>query len=374
MPACSTISETLMADVSLRRVSKSFGATDVIPELDLVIRSGEFTVLLGPSGCGKTTLLRMVAGLEDPSHGEIFIGDRAVTRLRPSERDIAMVFQSYALYPHLTVGENLGFPLRVKGMPKAERERQVARVSGLLGLAELLDRKPRQLSGGQRQRVALGRAMVREPDVFLFDEPLSNLDASMREEMRSELIRFHEQQKKTVIYVTHDQVEAMTMAQRIVIMRKGVIQQIGTAREVYKTPANTFVARFIGSPGMNLLDLKRGGAGITVGGALADVSAGCVFPNDPNFILGCRPEDIKLDALGGEGIRFPATVVALQPLGASLLVDLETVGGNVRLVAVTAWREPMPEPGNVISLLAPASSISVFDAEAGARLSEKNAA
>ncbi|WP_092866457.1 ABC transporter ATP-binding protein [Hyphomicrobium facile] len=363
-----------MADVSLRRVSKSFGATDVIPELDLVIRSGEFTVLLGPSGCGKTTLLRMVAGLEDPSNGEIFIGDRAVTRLRPSERDIAMVFQSYALYPHLTVGENLAFPLRVKGMPKAEREWQVARVSGLLGLAELLDRKPRQLSGGQRQRVALGRAMVREPDVFLFDEPLSNLDASMREEMRSELIRFHEQQKKTVIYVTHDQVEAMTMAQRIVIMCKGVIQQIGTAREVYKTPANTFVARFIGSPGMNLLDLKRDGAGITVGGAQADVSAGCVLPNDPNFILGCRPEDIQLEASGGEGIRFPATVVALQPLGASLLVDLETDGGKVRLVAVTAWREPMPEPGSVISLFAPASSISMFDAETGARMSEKSTA
>ncbi|WP_045836237.1 ABC transporter ATP-binding protein [Hyphomicrobium sp. 99] len=358
-----------MADVSLRRVSKSFGATDVIPELDLVIRSGEFTVLLGPSGCGKTTLLRMVAGLEDPSHGEIFIGDRAVTSLRPSERDIAMVFQSYALYPHLTVGENLAFPLRVKGMPKVERERQVARVSGLLGLADLLDRKPRQLSGGQRQRVALGRAMVREPDVFLFDEPLSNLDASMREEMRSELIRFHEQQKKTVIYVTHDQVEAMTMAQRIVIMRKGVIQQIGTAREVYKTPANTFVARFIGSPGMNLLDLKRDGAGITVGGALADVSAGCVLPTSPKFVLGCRPEDIRLEASDGEGIRFPATVVALQPLGASLLVDLETVGGKVRLVAVTAWREPMPEPGSVISLFAPASSISMFDAEAGARMS-----
>lgn len=363
-----------MADVSLRRVSKSFGATDVIPELDLVIRSGEFTVLLGPSGCGKTTLLRMVAGLEDPTRGEIFIGDRAVTSLRPSERDIAMVFQSYALYPHLTVGENLAFPLKVKGVPKPEREQQVARVSGMLGLSELLDRKPRQLSGGQRQRVALGRAMVREPDVFLFDEPLSNLDASMREEMRSELIRFHEQQKKTVIYVTHDQVEAMTMAQRIVIMRKGVIQQIGSARDVYKTPANTFVARFIGSPGMNLLDLKRDGAGVTAGGAYANVSSSCVLPAGSNLTLGCRPEDLRLDGAEGPGISFPATVVALQPLGASLLVDLETAGGAARLVAVTAWREPMPQVGSTITLFAPANCISFFDATTGARISEKEMA
>jgi len=357
-----------MADVTFRRVSKSFGPTHVIPQLDLLIRSGEFTVLLGPSGCGKTTLLRMVAGLEDPSDGEILIGNRDVTNLRPSERDIAMVFQSYALYPHLTVGENLEFPLRVKGVPKAERRAQVQRVSTLLGLATLLDRKPRALSGGQRQRVALGRAMVREPDVFLFDEPLSNLDASMREEMRSELIHFHEQQKKTVIYVTHDQVEAMTMAQRIVIMRAGVIQQIGTARDVYKAPANTFVARFIGSPGMNLLDLEQLGSRVTVGGAVANISPGCHLPTGPNYTLGCRPEDIKLETSSGAGVRFEATVVALQPLGASLLVDLETAGGKVRLVVITAWRDPLPQPGSEITLFAPADSLCLFDAESGSRI------
>jgi ABC-type sugar transport system ATPase subunit len=357
-----------MADVRFRSVEKSFGATQVIPELDLTIHSGEFTVLLGPSGCGKTTLLRMVAGLEDPTGGQISIGSRNVTQLRPSERDIAMVFQSYALYPHLSVADNLAFPLRVQGIPKNERARQVNHVSALLGLDTLLERKPRQLSGGQRQRVALGRAMVREPAVFLFDEPLSNLDASMREEMRSELIRFHEQQKKTVIYVTHDQVEAMTMAQRIVIMRGGVIQQIGTARDVYKTPANAFVARFIGSPGMNLLDLERTGHTVTVGGAPADVSEGYAPPAGDKVTIGCRPEDISLDASNEPGIRFPAIVIALQPLGASLLVDLQTAGGQVRLVAITAWREPMPELGRSISLFAPADRLSFFASDTGIRL------
>uniref|UniRef100_UPI003F716697 ABC transporter ATP-binding protein n=1 Tax=Shinella sp. TaxID=1870904 RepID=UPI003F716697 len=281
-----------MADVSFRRVTKSFGQVTVIPELDLTIHSGEFTVLLGPSGCGKTTLLRMVAGLESPTSGAISIGARDVTDLRPSERHIAMVFQSYALYPHLTVADNLAFPLRVQGVAKVERRRQVERVSELLGLGKLLERKPRQLSGGQRQRVALGRAMVREPDVFLFDEPLSNLDASMREEMRSELIRFHEQQKKTVIYVTHDQVEAMTMAQRIVIMRDGVIQQIGDPKTIYREPANTFVARFIGSPGMNLLDAEATGSNLIVGGVPATVEGEVRLPADAGFVLGCRPEDI----------------------------------------------------------------------------------
>ncbi|MGF7158816.1 ABC-type sugar transport system ATPase subunit [Rhodoligotrophos appendicifer] len=357
-----------MADVTFRRVSKSFGATNVIPELDLTIHSGDFTVLLGPSGCGKTTLLRMVAGLEDPTSGDIAIGDRVVTALRPSERDIAMVFQSYALYPHLTVGENLAFPLKVKKVPKAERVRQVEKVSRLLGLDRLLDRKPKQLSGGQRQRVALGRAMVREPDVFLFDEPLSNLDASMREEMRSELIRFHEQQGKTVIYVTHDQIEAMTMAQRIVVMREGRIQQIGTPREVYKTPANSFVARFIGSPGMNLLTFQTDASQITIGGAPAQFNGGCEIPRLAKFILGCRPEDLRLSALPDPGVSFPTRVVALQPLGASLLVDLETAPGGVRLVAIVEWREPMPEPGATLTVFAPKESLSFFDVETEARL------
>ena len=242
-----------MADVSFRRVIKSFGTTNVIPELDLTIHSGEFTVLLGPSGCGKTTLLRMVAGLEDPTGGDISIGSRDVTRLRPSERDIAMVFQSYALYPHLTVAGNLAFPLRVQGVPKAERTRQVERVSNLLGLGALLDRKPRQLSGGERQRVALARAMVREPRVFLLDEPLSNLDAKLRASARDELKRFQRRVGTTTVYVTHDQAEAMGLGDRIAVMRDGRVRQLGPPVEVYDHPADTFVATFIGSPPMNLV-------------------------------------------------------------------------------------------------------------------------
>ncbi len=357
-----------MADVSFRRVTKNFGSVTVIPELDLTINSGEFTVLLGPSGCGKTTLLRMVAGLETPTLGEIWIDSREVTDLRPSERDIAMVFQSYALYPHLTVADNLGFPLRVQGMSQAERQRQVERVSSLLGLGGLLERKPRQLSGGQRQRVALGRAMVREPAVFLFDEPLSNLDASMREEMRSELIRFHEQQKKTVIYVTHDQVEAMTMAQRIVIMRDGIIQQIGSPKAIYREPANTFVARFIGSPGMNLLDVKVGGGGLTVGGAKAEVAGNVAVPQGPNFVLGCRPEDIRIADVDEAGVSFPATVISLQPLGASVLVDLQTSDAGTRLVATAAWDEKLPKPGERINAYAPINRVSWFSTQSGARI------
>jgi ABC-type sugar transport system ATPase subunit len=357
-----------MSDVSFRRVSKSFGSVQVIPELDLTIRSGEFTVLLGPSGCGKTTLLRMVAGLEDPTTGTVAIGAREVTDLHPSERDVAMVFQSYALYPHLSVARNLQFPLRVKGMPRAERERLVAKVAETLGLAALMDRRPRQLSGGQRQRVALGRAMVREPDVFLFDEPLSNLDASMREEMRSELIRFHERQKKTVIYVTHDQVEAMTMAQRIVIMRAGVIQQIGSAREVYKTPANTFVASFIGSPAMNLLELRRGGDGLSVGGAVATRTGGYEPPAGASLVVGCRPEDSVLGAPDARGLSFPARVRALQPLGASLLVDLVSDPGGERVVVLTPWRDPTPEPGDAVAVFWPADRLCYFNPRTGAAL------
>jgi ABC-type sugar transport system ATPase subunit len=357
-----------MADISFRRVTKSFASVTVIPELDLIVNSGEFTVLLGPSGCGKTTLLRMVAGLETPTSGEIWIGSREVTDLRPSERDIAMVFQSYALYPHLTVADNLAFPLRVQGVSKDERTHQVQRVSALLGLGKLLDRKPRQLSGGQRQRVALGRAMVREPGVFLFDEPLSNLDASMREEMRSELIRFHDQQRKTIIYVTHDQVEAMTMAERIVVMRDGVIQQIGSPRDIYREPANTFVARFIGSPGMNLLDARITGADLLIGGAKAEFVGAVTTPKEPGFVLGCRPEDIRIGETVESGVRFFVTVLSLQPLGASVLVDLQTADGGTRLVATAAWDDKLPNPGDQIAAFAPAGRISWFNAENGARL------
>ena len=357
-----------MADVSFRRLTKSFGPVTVIAELNLTINSGEFTVLLGPSGCGKTTLLRIVAGLETPTLGEIWIGAREVTDHRPSERNIAMVFQNYALYPHLTVADNLAFPLRVQGVPKAERRRRVERVSTLLGLGSLLERKPRQLSGGQRQRVALGRAMVREPEVFLFDEPLSNLDASLREEMRSELIRFHEQQRKTIIYVTHDQVEAMTMAQRIVIMRDGVIQQIGPPRAIYREPANIFVARFIGSPGMNLLDAEAAGSDLMVGGANAEIVGKVPLPQCAKFVLGCRPEDIRIGRINDPGVTILAAVIALQPLGASVLVDLQIEDRGPRLVVTAAWDENLPRVGERVVVYMPADRLCYFQADSGERL------
>ncbi len=351
-----------MVDVTFESVSKRFGQVEVIPELDLTLKSCEFTVLLGPSGCGKTTLLRMVAGLEYPSTGTIRIGEKEVTDLKPSARDIAMVFQSYALYPHLSVADNLAFPLRVQRVSKAERAHRSAGVAEVLGLTELMDRKPRQLSGGQRQRVALGRAMVREPGVFLFDEPLSNLDASMREEMRSELIRFHKHHGKTMIYVTHDQVEAMTMAQRIVVMKDGIIQQIGTAREVYQNPTNTFVARFIGSPGMNLLNFTADEK-LHAGGSPITCLAGYNPPDRDAVTIGFRPEDVAFEPIEGPAIRFSVRVIELQPLGASVLVDLETIGSRpLRLIAQTAWREPMPVPEQEVTVFIPADRIRYFDA------------
>ncbi|MGH8799041.1 MAG: ABC transporter ATP-binding protein, partial [Casimicrobiaceae bacterium] len=242
-----------MAAVSIRAVHKRFGSTPVIRGVDIEIADGEFCVLVGPSGCGKSTLLRMLAGLEEITGGEISIGDRVVNRVAPKERDIAMVFQNYALYPHMTVRDNMSFALLLAKQSKSEIEKRVARAADILGLAQLLDRYPRQLSGGQRQRVAMGRAIVRDPQVFLFDEPLSNLDAKLRVQMRTEIKELHQRLKTTSIYVTHDQIEAMTMADRIVVMREGIVEQTGTPLELYDSPTNTFVAGFIGSPAMNLV-------------------------------------------------------------------------------------------------------------------------
>ena len=245
-----------MAAVSFEKVRKAFGKVVAIPELDLAIAAGEFVSLLGPSGCGKTTTLRMLAGLDQPTGGRIRIGERIVNDLPPAARDIAMVFQSYALYPHMTVAENIAYPLKKRGVPRSERPAKVKAVAELLQLGPLLDRKPRQLSGGQQQRVALGRALVREPKVFLLDEPLSNLDAKLRAHMRAELIELHRRLGKTMVYVTHDQLEAMTMSTRIAVMQGGVLQQFGTPAEIYHRPANVFVAGFIGTPSMTLVDGK----------------------------------------------------------------------------------------------------------------------
>jgi ABC-type sugar transport system ATPase subunit len=353
-----------VSDVVFQNVTKQFDDVRVIPSLNLAIDSGGFTVLLGPSGCGKSTLLRMVAGLEDATDGDILIGSRRVNDLRASERNIAMVFQSYGLYPHLTVADNLGFPLRVARMPRDLIARKVEEVAAKLGLTQYLARKPKQLSGGQRQRVALGRAMVRDPQVFLFDEPLSNLDASMREEMRSELIAFHRALGKTMIYVTHDQVEAMTMAQRIVVMRQGVIQQAGTPREIYKQPENTFVAKFIGSPPMNLLPVEA------FGGQLDFAAKG---PTSSAALIGCRPEDIGLAPPSEPHYALPAHIASLQPLGAALLIECALAHSAARVSVLAPWREGDLQIGQAQMLYLPRANCLLFDSEHG-RLKRQNPA
>ncbi|GLQ11912.1 sugar ABC transporter ATP-binding protein [Devosia yakushimensis] len=321
-----------MAGLSLRGVKKSFGDTAIIHGVDLDIADGEFVVFVGPSGCGKSTLLRMIAGLETASSGSIAIGSRDVTELDPSQRGVAMVFQSYALYPHMSVADNIGFGLRMNGMPKAEVARKVDEAAAILHLGDLLERKPKQLSGGQRQRVAIGRAIVRNPDVFLFDEPLSNLDAELRVQMRLEIARLHQQLDATMIYVTHDQVEAMTLADRIVVLRAGKVEQVGTPLALYDDPDNLFVAGFIGSPRMNFLWVEMAGDGRLIlpdfGGVEVPLQLAARPPVGDALLLGIRPEhftpagDVRLSvdidliehlgggsfAYAGSGTEHPLTI------------------------------------------------------------------
>jgi multiple sugar transport system ATP-binding protein len=326
-----------MAQVTLRNLVKRF-SEDVIAvnSVNLDIEDKEFVVLVGPSGCGKTTTLRMVAGLEDISAGEIFIGDRLVNDVPPKDRNIAMVFQNYALYPHMTVYKNMAFSLKLRRTPKDEIDRRVKAAADILGIGELLQRKPKQLSGGQRQRVAVGRAIVRQPEVFLFDEPLSNLDAKLRVNMRSELIKLHERLDATMIYVTHDQVEAMTMGDRIVVMRNGFIQQVGPPMEVYNSPVNQFVAGFIGSPPMNFLE----GRLVQNNGELQVDLSGLRLPLPPDMakkveayankevVFGIRPEDIlpSPDTNGKRLASLRATIEVLEPLGSEIILELSTKG------------------------------------------------
>ncbi|MCT8332020.1 ABC transporter ATP-binding protein [Acidimangrovimonas sediminis] len=310
-----------MTNVSLRGLSKSFGHFSVVKAFDLEIAAGEFVVFVGPSGCGKTTTLRMIAGLELPTGGEIFIGSRDVTDLDPRDRRIAMVFQSYALYPHMTIRENLGFALKLAGVPKEEIARKVEAVADTLGLQQYLQAKPRTLSGGQRQRVALGRAIIREPDVFLFDEPLSNLDAKLRSVMRNEIIRLHKSLKSTMIYVTHDQVEAMTMGDRIVVMHGGVAQQIGTPLEVYDEPANLFVATFIGSPSMNILEGEVENGKFQCQG----ISIDSPVPVSGKAFLGIRPEHLRIVPHDTPG-AIRGTLGVVEHLGAETIIELLTDG------------------------------------------------
>ena len=353
-----------MADIALRGVRKTYGKIEVVHGVDLDIAHGELVVILGPSGCGKSTLLRMVAGLEGITSGEIAIAGKVVNRLEPRERGCAMVFQNYALYPHMTVAQNIGYSLKIAGLSKAERNDRVAKVAASLGLSEFLDRKPGQLSGGQRQRVAMGRAMIREPKVFLYDEPLSNLDARLRVAMRVEIRKLHQRLGTTTLFVTHDQVEAMTLADRIVVMNKGVVEQVGTPADVYQRPATTYVASFIGTPGLNLLH------------GIADVDTGIVTLRDGQRLAYDRQRWPDVGH-GPITVGFRAEAVSLSPGGLSGRFDFAEELGAAQLIHGTFAGETVIahlagagqlSPGAPLSFHVGASDIQLFDADTGHRL------
>ncbi len=353
-----------MADVQMRNVVKSFGGLAVLKSVDFEIQDGEFLSLVGPSGCGKSTLLRMIAGLESVTDGEIRIGGQVVNKLAAKDRDIAMVFQNYALYPHMTVRENLGFALEMRGEGKATIEKQIAHAANVLGLRDLLDRYPRQLSGGQQQRVAMGRAIVRNPKVFLFDEPLSNLDAQLRVQMRTEIKDLHERLSTTTIYVTHDQVEAMTMSDRIVVMRGGIIEQMGTPLHLYDRPANTFVATFIGSPSMNLLagtiQAADDGRVLEVDGGGTVSLPGCALTPGTDVTFGMRPEHAALSERGLQG-----RVVVIEPTGAETQIIADV--GTQRVTVSVRDRVDF-ERGDTISIVPDRTRMHFFDRKSGQRL------
>jgi len=349
-----------MSGVSIRQVSKQYGSVEVIRELSIDVREGEFLVFVGPSGCGKSTLLRMIAGLEGFHSGEIAIDGRVVNALHPSERDIAMVFQDYALYPHMTVRKNMGFGLKMRGTAAAEVEKRVQDAAAILQIEPLLERRPRELSGGQRQRVAMGRAIVRKPKVFLFDEPLSNLDAKLRGDMRSEIKSLHQRLETTSVYVTHDQVEAMTMADRIVVLNGGRIEQVGTPLELYHQPRTRFVAGFLGAPAMNFLPVTVAGDSVQLpgGGTIRTAS-----PRQGALELGVRPERLRWVATPGEA-HLRATLTVLEPLGADTLAMLDCAGHKLvaRLPGDCTLRV-----GEAVLLAMDADSVVLFDPQTGLR-------
>jgi len=348
-----------MASVSLQKLDKSYGAVQIVKGIDLEIADGELVVLVGPSGCGKSTTLRMVAGLESVTDGQIRINNRVVNALPPRERDIAMVFQDYALYPHKTVAENMGFSLKVRGIRPDEAARRVQEAARMLGISHLLDRRPGQLSGGQRQRVAMGRAIVRRPQVFLFDEPLSNLDAKLRGEVRTEIKRLHQTLGTTIIYVTHDQVEAMTLADRIVILRGGDIEQVGTPDEVYNRPASVFVGGFIGSPAMNFAKARvEGGRLRFADGNSLPLDAGGRVAKGREVVVGIRPEHFLATADAGSTLSVVAQVV--EPLGSDTLVHVAL--GEAVLTARMAPTIRL-EPGRIFQIGVDPTKIHLFDAE-----------
>jgi len=352
-----------MSALTIQNLYKSFGKVETLRGIDVSLESGEFLVLLGASGCGKSTLLSIIAGLAEPTSGDIGIDGRSVLGMHPKDRDIAMVFQSYALYPNLSVRRNIGFGLEMRKVPKVDREKAVQETAQLLQIEPLLDRKPSQLSGGQRQRVAIGRALVRDPKIFLFDEPLSNLDAKLRMEMRTELKRLHQMLKTTVVYVTHDQVEAMTLATRIAVMRAGKIEQLGTPEEIYQRPATTYVASFVGAPPMNML------AGTWTGGGLQIDGSDVVLPvprsaaaTDAKVILGIRPEALTMEETGHP---FPLLVDVSELTGPELIVTGRV--GSQKVVASLSARQKV-NPGEMLVLGLAPDQIHLFDTDTGQRV------
>jgi len=350
-----------LANVTIRNVEKAFGAVRVIHGIDIEIADGSFVVLVGPSGCGKSTLLRIIAGLEDVTGGAILIGGREVNDMAPKDRDIAMVFQNYGLYPHMTVAKNMGFALKLAGVPKTEIAQRVDRAATILNLTPLLERFPRQLSGGQRQRVAMGRAIVRNPQVFLFDEPLSNLDAKLRVQMRAEIKQLHDRLKVTTVYVTHDQIEAMTMADKIVVMHDGVVKQAGAPLELYDRPQNLFVAGFIGSPSMNFLDGRvADGRLVLPDDQSLPVPEGAALSEGQVVRLGLRPEELTI---APEGLQ--ATVTLVEPTGAEIHVGARL--GEDPLSVVLRERHTL-EPGQRITVAPSPGRLHLFDPKTEARL------
>jgi multiple sugar transport system ATP-binding protein len=358
-----------LAEVRFIQATRIYPGNDepAVAALDLDIKDGEFMVLVGPSGSGKTTALRMLAGLEEVDGGAVMIGDRDVTDLPPKQRDVSMVFQNYALYPYLTVAANIGFPLRIAKVKKSEREMRVREVAKLLGLSEFLQRKPAQLSGGQRQRVAMGRAIVRVPSVFLMDEPLSNLDAKLRVQMRADIATLQSDFGVTTVYVTHDQAEAMTLGHRVAVLQNGHLQQVGPPRELYERPVNMFVAGFIGSPSMNLCSVERGANGsVSIGGVDVPVPRDAAA-NGKTLVVGLRPESLEL---AGEGIQARVDVVEDVGADAFVFCTADLTGAATKLVARTEVRNA-PKQGDTVSLRPRAAEAHVFDPASGERLDGK---
>jgi multiple sugar transport system ATP-binding protein len=369
-----------MNTLSIKNVKKSYGKTEVLKGIDIEIDAGQFLILVGPSGCGKSTLLNMIAGLETVTSGSIHIGDRDITQLAPKDRDIAMVFQSYALYPNMTVAQNISFGMEIRKVDKAEQQKTVDRVAGMLQIEPLLNRKPAQLSGGQRQRVAMGRALARDPSLFLFDEPLSNLDAKLRVEMRTEIKQLHQRMGTTIVYVTHDQIEAMTLGDRIAVMKDGEVQQFGSPREIYDNPTNMFVAGFMGSPSMNFIPSKivnedgklgvriEGGAGefvLPLNGAAERLHSRV----DSEIVLGLRPEQITQrvdEKMHSDNTRVaPCLVDVIEPTGPDTLVFVRM---NDRKVVCRVEPESAVDAGNNMDLMFDVSKAVFFDEQSGARI------